>query len=304
MTQHYNNLTAFLKTFNMSAPEHPLFSYQEYDFGLEPGTCEQERFEPYTTDFYSISVKKITSGEIHYGNTKYDFKNGVLLLFPPNKKIELSNIDITGKSRILVFHKDFLLGTALYDSINRYGYFSYTVNEALHLSPKEENKIIQIFNNISDEYNNNIDEFSKEIIISNIETLLKYSERFYKRQFITRKIINNSVLDKFNKVVEDIYTINSEAEFAIPKIEQIAERLNFSSRYLSDLLKNETGKTAIEHIRLFLIDKSKEMLLGSNFTVNEIAYHLGFEYPHYYSRLFKKTEGITPTQFRKSYSEN
>ena len=302
MTRHYNSLIKFLEVFKMKAPEHPLLCYQEYDFGNDTANCKPEVFEPYTTDFYSVSLKKITLGEMYYGNTKYDFNNGVLMLFPPNKKVEISNINLSGKSYSLVFHKDFLLGTSVQDSIGRYGYFSYTVNEALHLSPREEEKIIQIFKNISDEYNNNIDEFSKEIIISNIDALLKYSERYYKRQFITRKVINNGILDKFNNVIEDLYS--SQSEVTIPKIENIAGKLNFSPRYLSDLLKNETGKTAIEHIQLFLIDKSKELLLGSDNTVSEIAYKLGFEYPHYYSRLFKKSEGITPTEFRKTISQN
>ncbi len=304
MTRHYNNLSKFLEAFNMLPPEHPLLSYQEYDFGDDIAFCKPDILEPYSTDFYSISLKKVTSGEMYYGNTKYDFKNGILMLFPPNKKFEFSNVSMSGKSYSLIFHKDFLIGTTLQDSIHKFGYFSYSVNEALHLSQKEENKIIQLFNNISDEYHNNIDEFSKEIIISNLDALLKYSERFYKRQFITRKVINNGILDRFNKLIEDLYSSNIGTELRIPKVEELAEGLNLTSRYLSDLLKNETGKTAIENIHLFLVNKSKELLLGSDFTVSEIAYQLGFEYPHYYSRLFKKSEGLTPTQFRKSYMSN
>lgn len=304
MAVHYKNLTQFLKTFNMEPNEHPLFSYQEYDFGGDTANCGDEIIEPYSTDFFSISIKTITSGDIYYGNTKYDFSNGMLMLFPPDKKIEISNVNLSGKSKLIIFHKDFLIGTLLYETIKKYGFFSYTVNEALHLSPNEERKMLQIFSNISDEYHNNMDESSKDIIISNIDTLLKYADRYYKRQFITRKILNNGILEKFYESLENFYLSNPESKAMIPKIEQIADRLNMSQRYLSDLLKNETGKTAIEHIQLFMVDKSKELLLGSDDTVSEIAYQLGFEYPHYFSRLFKKAEGVTPTEFRKHFSKN
>ena len=304
MTRHFNNLTKFLEYFRMAAPEHPLLSYQEYDFGDDIASCKPVKLEPYSTDFYSITLKKVTSGEMYYGNTKYDFKNGILMLFPPNKRFEFKNVSMSGKSYSLIFHKDFLIDTPLQDSIHKFGYFSYAVNEALHLSQKEEDKIIQIFNNIADEYHNNIDEFSKDLIITNIDGLLKYSERFYRRQFITRKVINNGLLDKFNTLIEKLYASNTEGELKIPKVEELAEGLKLTPRYLSDLLKNETGKTAIENIHLFLINKSKELLLGTDITVSEIAYLLGFEYPHYYSRLFKKTEGVTPTQYRKEYMGN
>jgi len=202
------------------------------------------------------------------------------------------------------FHEDFLKGTELAQQIKKYGFFSYTVNEALHLSPKEEKQIELIVQNIESEYQNNQDAFSKDIIISQLDTLLKYTNRFYERQFLNRKEIANDLLEQFNKHLTEYFELGDLQEKGIPSIELLADKLNISQRYLSDTLKKETGKTSTEHLQLYLITEAKNMLLQPNKSVAEVAYALGFEYPQYFSRLFKKKEGISPSAYQQKYSLN
>ncbi|MGB0424458.1 MAG: helix-turn-helix domain-containing protein, partial [Flavobacteriales bacterium] len=186
----------------------------------------------------------------------------------------------------------------------KYGFFSYSVNEALHLSPKEEKQIEAIVDSIDMEYQNNNDEFSKDILISQLTTLLKYSNRYYERQFLNRKELSNNVLEQFNQQLEDYFESGQLQEKGIPSIEQIADQLSISQRYLSDTLKKETGKTSTEHLQLYLINEAKNILLDPQKTVSEVAYELGFEYPPYFSRLFKKKEGISPTEYRENHKMN
>lgn len=195
-------------------------------------------------------------------------------------------------------------GTELARQIKKYGFFSYSANEALHLSPKEEKQIESIVENIDLEYQSNVDEFSKDIIISQLSTLLKYANRFYERQFINRKALTNDLLERFNQQLESYFEAGQLQETGIPSIEQIADHLSVSQRYLSDTLKKETGKTSTEHLQLYLIDQAKNILLDPKKTVSEVAFELGFEYPPYFSRLFKKKEGVSPTEFRENYRMN
>lgn len=202
------------------------------------------------------------------------------------------------------FHEDFLKGTELAYQIKKYGFFSYTTNEALHLSPKEEEQLESIVENITVEYQNNQDEYSKDIIISQLATLLRYANRFYERQFINRKEISNNLLQQFNQHLNEYFESEQLKENGIPSIEQIADKMSVSQRYLSDTLKKETGKTSTEHLQLHLINEAKNILLIPHKTVSEVAYELGFEYPAYFSRLFKKKEGISPTAYREKYKLN
>ena len=195
-------------------------------------------------------------------------------------------------------------GTELAQQLKKYGFFSYSVNEALHLSPKEEKQIESIVENIDIEYQNNQDEFSKDIIISQLSTLLKYANRFYERQFLNRKELSNNLLEQFNEQLDIYFNSGQLPEKGIPSIENIADKLSVSQRYLSDTLKKETGKTSTEHLQLYLIDEAKNILLNPNKTISEVAYDLGFEYPPYFSRLFKKKEGISPTEYREKYKLN
>ena len=302
--QHFKTLSAYLAYLELPRPEHPMLSvFSAQGEGYLP--CPKESSPPIANDCYSISLKKIVKGDVNYGRTKYDFTNGALIFIAPRQVMQWdSSVVFEQKGFSINFHEDFIKGTELAQQIKQYGFFSYSVSEALHLSPKEEKLMESIVENIDLEYQNNHDEFSKDIIISQLSTLLKYANRFYERQFINRKELSNDLLEQFNKQLEAYFDSGQLQENGIPSIEKIADQLSVSQRYLSDTLKKETGKTSTEHLQLFLIDEAKNILLDPNKTVSEVAYELGFEYPPYFSRLFKKKEGISPTEYREKYRIN
>lgn len=215
-----------------------------------------------------------------------------------------SSVVFEQKGFSINFHEDFIKGTELAQQIKKYGFFSYSVNEALHLSPKEERQIESIVENIEIEYHNNQDVFSKDIIISQLSTLLKYANRFYERQFLNRKELSNDLLEQFNQELGNYFESGQLQEKGIPSIELLAEKMLVSQRYLSDTLKKETGKTTTEHLQLYLIDEAKNILLKPDKSISEVAYELGFEYPQYFSRLFKKKEGLSPSEYREKYKMN
>lgn len=302
--QHFKTLSAYLEYLELPRPEHPMLSvFSAIGKGFLP--CPKESSPPITNDCYTISFKKIVKGDLNYGRTKYDFTNGALFFIAPRQVLQWDNsIVFEQKGFSINFHEDFIKGTELAHQIKKYGFFSYSVNEALHLSPREEKQIESIVENIDMEYQNNQDEFSKEIIVSQLSTLLKYANRFYERQFINRKALSNDLLEQFNLALENYFDSGQLQEKGIPSIEHIAENLSVSQRYLSDTLKKETGKTSTEHLQLYLIDEAKNILLNPNKSVAEVAYELGFEYPPYFSRLFKKKEGLSPTEYRVKYKMN
>ena len=302
--QHFKTLSSYLDYLELPCSEHPMLSvFNSKGNGCLP--CPRESSPPITNDCYTISLKKFVKGNLNYGRTKYDFTNGALIFIAPRQVLQWdSSVVFEQKGFSITFHEDFLKGTELARQIKKYSFFSYSVNEALHLSPKEEKRIESIVDNIEIEYQNNHDKFSKEIIISQLSTLFKYANRFYERQFINRKEITSNLLDEFNGHLNAYFETRQMQEQGIPNIEQIANRMSVSQRYLSDTLKKETGKTTTEHIQLYLINEAKNILLQPNKSVSEVAYELGFEYPQYFSRLFKKQEGISPTAFRKLYKMN
>ncbi|WP_298883874.1 response regulator transcription factor [uncultured Polaribacter sp.] len=302
--QHFKTLVSYFDYLGLPRPEHPMLSvFNSKGNGFLP--CPRESSPPITNNCYTISFKKFVEGNLNYGRTKYDFTNGVLFFIAPRQVLQWDkSVVFEQKGFSINFHEDFLKGTELAQQIKNYGFFSYSVNEALHLSPKEEKQIESIVTNIEIEYQNNQDAFSKEIIISQLSTLLKYANRFYERQFINRKEVSNDLLEKFNKVLINYFESKELQEKGIPNIGQIANKLLVSQRYLRDTLKKETGKTTMEHIHLNLIDIAKNILLKPNKSVSEVAYELGFEYPAYFSRLFKKKEGISPTKYRELYKMN
>ena len=302
--QHFKTLSSYLDYLELPRPEHPMLSvFNSKEEGYLP--CPRESSPPITNDCYTISFKKYVAGNLNYGRTKYDFANGALIFLAPRQVLQWDNsVVFEQKGFSINFHEDFLKGTELAQQIKKYGFFSYSTNEALHLSPREEKQIESIVNNIEIEYQNNQDEFSKEIIISQLDTLLKYANRFYERQFLNRKEIANDLLEQFNQQLTDYFESGQLREKGIPSIEQIADRLSVSQRYLSDTLKRETGKTTTEHLQLHLIDEAKNILLQPSKSISEVAYELGFEYPQYFSRLFKKKEGISPSEYQQKYSLN
>lgn len=302
--KHFKTLAAYLDYMQLPRPEHPMLSVMvAQGEGYLP--CPRESSPPISADCYSISLKKKIHGDLNYGRTKYDFTNGALIFIAPRQIVQWdSSVVFEQKGFSINFHEDFLKGTELAQQIKKYGFFSYSVNEALHLSPKEEKQMESIVGNIDIEYHNNQDDFSKDIIISQLSTLLKYANRFYERQFLNRKELSHNLLEQFNQQLETYSESGKLQEKGIPNIEQIAEKMAVSQRYLSDTLKKETGKTTTEHLQLYLIDQSKNILLKPGKSIAEVAYELGFDYPQYFSRLFKKKEGISPTEYREKYSLN
>ena len=253
----------------------------------------------FTSDFYMIGFKKLKSGVIMYGRTKYDHENGSMLFVKPRQVVEFKNLEFEEDGFLIFIHEDFLNGHVLHNEIKKYGYFEYEANEALHLSPKEEEVMWDLFHRIEAEYNNNTDEFSRDIMLTHIDSILKYAQRYYKRQFINRNQASGKTVSKFNEALS-VYFENGRAVTAgLPTVNYIAQQLNLSPRYLSDLLKQETGKTAIELIHIHLMSEAKNLLMVADQNVSEIAFTLGFENLPYFSRLFKKEVGLSPNQFKK-----
>ncbi|MEO3402638.1 AraC family transcriptional regulator [Mucilaginibacter sp. CAU 1740] len=290
---HYKDLSSLFKRYGFPPPENPMI-------GVVPcrGTCDLAERE-LTGDFYMIAFKKLKSGTISYGRTKYDHENGSLMFVKPRQVIQFREIELEEAGFNIFFHEDFLNGHALHDEIKKYGFFEYETNEALHLSPREEQIIWELHDKIEAELNGNIDEYSREIILTHIDSVLKYSQRFYKRQFINRTELSGKTVSKFNKALSAYFEKGLLQTKGLPTVAVMASDLNISARYLSDMLKQETGKTAMELIHIYLINEAKNKLKGEDQSVSEIAYTLGFENLPYFSRLFKKETGVSPNQFKK-----
>jgi AraC family transcriptional activator of pobA len=274
-------------------PENPLLSLVKCD-----GHCLLGERE-FTSDFYMIGFKKIKAGVILYGRTKYDHDNGSMFFIKPRQVIEMRNLEFDEDGFLIFCHEDYLNGKLLHSEIQKYGYFDYETNEALHLSGKEEEIMWELFHKIESEYNNNQDEYSRGIILTHLDSMLKYSQRFYKRQFLNRIDLSGKTVSKFNEILVSYFKTDDLKFKGLPTVNYMAEKLNISSRYLSDLLKQETGKTAIELIHIFLVTEAKHLLKGIDNNVSEIAYTLGFDNLPYFSRLFKKEVGVSPNQYKK-----
>ena len=302
--QHFKTLSAYFEYLGLPSPEHPMFSVMSAS-GEDILPCPRDTSPPITNDCYTISLKKVVSGELMYGRTKYDFTNGAMFFISPRQVLQWdSSAVFEQRGFSMSFHEDFVKGTELAQQIKKYGFFSYSANEALHLSPTEERQMESIVENLVIEYSNNQDAFSKEIIIAHLSTLLKYANRFYERQFLNRQELSYDLLEQFNERLEEYYQSGQLQVKGIPNIESMAEKMSVTQRYLSDTLKKESGKTTTEHIQLFLINEAKDLLLAPNASISETAYQLGFEYPQYFSRLFKKKVGLTPKEFIESHSLN
>jgi len=245
-----------------------------------------------------IALKKIASGSFLYGKSKYDHDNGSMSFVKPRQAMEINSVVMAENAFVIFIHEDYFLGHNLHTEIKKYGFFDYETNEALHLSPTEERIIWELYDKISLEYKDNADEFSRDIILTHIDSIFKYVQRFYKRQFINRKIVSAPIVSRFTEILSSHLESGQISSKGLPTVTAIASQLNISSRYLSDLLKQETGKTALEHIHIFLIDEAKNLLISTENTIAETAYQLGFENPPYFSRLFKKQTGITPNKYR------
>ncbi|MEI9918447.1 MAG: AraC family transcriptional regulator [Bacteroidota bacterium] len=292
---HYKTISELHASNGYPAPENPLISIVSCNSSraCSIGTSE------FTTDFYMFGFKKMKSGVMLYGRTKYDHNSGSLSFVKPRQVIEIRDVQLDGDGFLMFVHEDFFNGHPLHSDIKKYGYFEYEISEALFLSPREEQIIGEITKKIELEIHNNQDEYSREIILGHIESFLKYSQRFYKRQFINRNDISGKTVSKFNDLLSNYFETNTLRDKGLPSVAEMASQLNLSPRYLSDTLKQETGKTAMELIHIFLISEAKNLLKVREQNVSEIAYSLGFENLPYFSRLFKKEVGVSPNQFKK-----
>jgi len=291
--KHYKTLSELNKDNGWPAPEHPLLNMVSCRSDCPLGDRE------FTTDCYIIAFKKLKAGVVMYGRTPYDSTNGSLMFMKPRQIIEMKGLQFEEAGFMIMIHEDYLNGHELFHTIGKYGYFDYEVNEALHLSPREEEVIWELHDKIKAEYTNNPDEYSREIILGHIASILMYSQRFYKRQFINRTSLSGKTVTKFNQVLQQYISNGSLQKEGLPSVNYMAEQLFISPRYLSDLLKQETGKTAIELIHIFLINEAKNLLKTDEQNISEIAYRLGFENLPYFSRLFKKETGLSPNQYKK-----
>jgi AraC family transcriptional regulator, transcriptional activator of pobA len=295
-------ISEYHQVMQLPKPEHPLVSVINLE-SIKP----LPGHEPINLvfDFYSISLKRNFNAKIKYGQLAYDFDEGVMFFIAPGQvfSIEIDQESILKRSGwLLLVHPDFLWNTPLGSTIRRYEYFSYSVHEALFLSEKEETTIISIMQNIRQEYQSNIDKFSQDLMIAQLELLLTYSERFYHRQFITRKIINHKILDRLENLLTEYFNGDGLLNKGLPTVQWVAERLNVSPNYLSGLLKVLTGQSTQQHIHDKLIEKAKEKLSTTDLSVSEIAYELGFEHPQSFSKLFKTKTNLSPLAFRQSFN--
>lgn len=293
---HFRTLSALHQAMGLGAPKHPLITiinYEEVDF--DPKTFEQGT----KSDFYKISFKTKFNGKIRYGQGYYDFEEGGMSFVSPGQVLIMDQEERNYSGMSLHIHPDFIRPYSLMKKIKNYGFFSYATSEALYLSEKEKKAILDVFESIQNELNERIDQFSQDVIISQIELLLTYSNRFYNRQFITRKATNNDLLSKMENLLDD-YFDKEKGIKGLPTVEYIASQLNLTPRYLSDMLRHHTGQNAQQHIHEKLIEKAKEYLSEAQLSVSETAYQLGFEHPQSFSKLFKNKTTQTPNQYRQS----
>lgn len=292
-----NSIEQIHEVLNLDKPEHPLITV----INVSDLEIPQEMVGvKVVTNMYCIALKDEYCG-LEYGWSSYDFGNGTLLFTAPHQAFSATKPLTKNEEEgwMLFFHPDFLKKSFLAKKISQYSFFEYQANEALHLSKSERNILTNIISNIREEYIKKTDSQSQSIIISNLELLLNYSLRFYERQFINRSIDNQDIVAKFEIILNTFLDENSLSKNGIPTIHQFAEKVNLSSNYLSDLVRKVTGISAKDHINNLVLRKAEEMLLNSNNSVSEIAYLLGFNYPHYFTRFFKLKIGITPSNYRK-----
>lgn len=297
---HIKSISHLHQLIGKEKPKHPGISFIPFD---EMEVSGDMPFDGVNIELYIISFKT-TSGKLKYGRGYYDFEEGTMIFTGPNQILHPTHLisdmeDVNGWS--LFFHPDLLFDTGLGEKINQYHFFSYEANEALHLSETEKKKIIESTTNIQEEYTQNMDRHSQELIVSNLELFLNYCKRFYDRQFYTRTKQNKGVVVQIEQVLKAYFDSEKPNILGLPTVKYCAEQVNLSPNYLSDLLKKETGKNTKEHIDYYLIDKAKKLLLGTSLNINEIAYDLGFEQPKSFSRLFKKREGVSPNVYRSSH---
>ena len=301
--ENFSSLSAAHRSMGLPAPKHPLISlinneHVQADPPQRPGS--------HVLGFYKISYKEKRRGKLKYGQDYYDFDEGGLMFAAPGQVVgnnnEAGQVIGTCSLFTLLIHPDFLLNHAVARKIKQYGFFSYSANEALHLSEQERAIMRSIYAIIQQELNSRIDDFSHEVIVSQIELLLSYARRFYKRQFLTRQVVTDDLLQQLEDLLNTYFENEKPVMRGIPTVQYLAEQLNYTPNYLSDMLRSLTGLNAQQHIHQKLIERSKELLSTTNLTISEVAYQLGFEHPQSFSRLFKMKTRVSPVEFRSAFN--
>ena len=301
--KHFKTISEFHEFRDLPKPQHPLMSIINVKDVKHLSVDEPSSM---SFDFYGIGIKRMQNAKVKYGQQPFDFNEGIMSFMAPNQVMSIAvdnkNEDLKQSGWAIYIHPDFLWNTSLARTIKRYDFWSYSLHEALFLSEKEEAIIKHIIQNIEQEYQANIDKFSKQIIVSQIETLLNYAERFYNRQFITREKSNHQILENLETLLSDYFNSDDLLNKGLPTVQYIAEQLHLSPKYLSSLLRTLTGQNTQQHIHDKLIEKAKEKLSTTNLSVGEIAYGLGFEHLQSFSKLFKAKTNLSPLEFRQSFN--
>jgi AraC family transcriptional activator of pobA len=295
----FNSISELHRALGLPKPLHPLISLVDYS-NIRADTTELEKGMVF--NFYKISYKKSYAGNVKYGQSYYDFDEGGLSFVSPHQVISVSDEEGDYGGYTLLVHPDFIQHFPLGKKIKEYGFFSYTVAEALLLSNKEKEIIIALFKNIETELESAIDLFSQEVVVSQLELVLSYSKRFYHRQFITRKSGSNDLLSRVEELLNNYFTKEKALLRGLPSVQELASELNVSSHYLSDMLRSLTGQNTQQHIHNKIIDKAKELLSTTNLSIAEVAYQLGFEHPQSFNKLFKNKTKVSPLEFRQSFN--
>jgi AraC family transcriptional activator of pobA len=299
--EHITTIAQFHRLRGLPGPVHPLVSVVRFE------DMKQQANQPNTwvLDFYAIALKKNFFAKLTYGQQIYDFDEGMMTFMAPGQKIgiqENADLPVEHSGWLLIFHSDFLLKTPLASGIKQFDFFDYSVNEALFLSEQEETTLNGVMENIRMEYLRGIDQFTQNILIGQLEVLLAYAQRFYQRQFITRKVSNHSVLIDLERALNTSFSEGSLSTKGLPTVLSVAKALHVSPNYLSGLLKTLTGKSTQEHIHAKLIMQAKELLSTTTLSVSQVAYSLGFNYPQSFSKLFKSKTMLSPAEFRQSFN--
>ncbi|MFC6268147.1 helix-turn-helix domain-containing protein [Frigoriflavimonas asaccharolytica] len=295
-----NSISELHDFFGLEKPKHPLVSVVR--LAKELKDLDIEKFK-YSVGLYQISLKDNCPFTItNYGRNSYDYQEGSMVFMAPNQvlEVEKQNVNREDTGWSIVFHPDLIRKSELGKKIGQYSFFEYSSNEALHLSDEERTTVTEIALKIEREFNSNLDAHSQILIISNLELLLNYCVRFYDRQFFTRTNLNQDFVSQFEQVIKEYYKANKQIEFGIPTVQYCGEAMNMSPKYLSDLLRKETGQSTQDHIHQYIIEKAKNQLLNTTESASEIAYALGFEYPQYFSKMFKKKTAMSPNEYRHS----
>jgi AraC-like DNA-binding protein len=295
----FHSIAEMQRVFGLPEPLHPLISMLDHS---KVAITREMLAHPFVMNFYNVTYNEFAGCRMRYGQTIYDSEEGGVFFVSPGQPLTGIETETGSKGFTLLIHPDFLRNYTLDTKIKTYGFFDYSVNESLHLSGKEKTIISAIGKSIDDELETAIDEISQDVLISQIELLLNYGQRFYKRQFVMRKPLNNVLLEKLDRILDQYFNDKTALMKGLPTVQYLAGELNISTKYLGDMLRTLTGHNTQQHIHIKLIEKAKEVLTISNLTVGEIAFQLGFEHPQSFSKLFKSKTNLSPLEFRASFN--